>query len=129
MFRTTGGKLGFMSPHGGYDMLFGNLTLKSWDTATSAFDITEAIDGFEVDGSGYANDTLTNDNNGNQTYDGTQAYTYDAWNRLISVAHASRDSGGTLHVGQVSSSTSYDALGRRLVKTVTGTGTGNGIGH
>jgi RHS repeat-associated protein len=42
------------------------------------------------------------------------------------VAHASRDSGGTLHTGQVSSSTSYDALGRRIVKTVTGTGQWDG---
>ncbi len=78
------------------------LTIKSWDTATSAFDITEHYDNFTVDGSGYASETPRTDNNGNLTYDGVQQYAYDAWNRLVGIAHAYRDSGGTLRTAKPS---------------------------
>ncbi len=98
------------------------LTIKSWDAATSAFDITEHYDNFTVDGSGYASETPTYDLAGNLTYDGVQQYTYDAWNRLISVAHAYRDSGGTLQHGQTFDAMRYDAKGRRLSKAVSNTG-------
>ncbi|MGA2230288.1 MAG: hypothetical protein ABSH22_05260, partial [Tepidisphaeraceae bacterium] len=124
--RTTGGRIGFLPAFGGYYSQVGDLTLKSWDTSTSAFDITEATENFTLDGSYYADDTLTSDNNGNQTYDGLQAYTYDAWNRLKTVAHACSSSVGGACTGQVSSTTSYDALGRRIVKTVSDTGSWDG---
>ena len=35
----------------------------------------------------------TYDRNGNLTYDGLQQYTYDAWNRMMTAAHAYSDSG------------------------------------
>jgi RHS repeat-associated protein len=52
---------------------------------------------------------LAYDNNGNLTTDDAgQAYTYDAWNRLVAV----HDAGGT-----TLSSYAYDALGRRVIET------------
>jgi RHS repeat-associated protein len=69
-----------------------------------------------------ASDTEASDGNGNQTYDGTQAYTYDAWNRLMTVSHAYRDASGTLQHGQAFDTMAYDARGRRIVKAVNGTG-------
>jgi RHS repeat-associated protein len=75
-----------------------------------------------IDNSGWsAQDTPTNDNNGNLTYDGTQTYTYDAWNRMKTVAHAYRDSEG-VHSGQTLDTMTYDALNRRIVKAISGTG-------
>ena len=73
---------------------------------------------FKVDG---PKDRLS-DSSGNQTYDGTHAYTYDPWNRLITVSHASRDSSGNLQIGQAAVTMSYDARGRRITKTVANTG-------
>jgi YD repeat-containing protein len=71
---------------------------------------------------GMASDTEASDGNGNQTYDGTQAYTYDAWNRLMTVSHAYRDGSGTLQHGQAFDTMAYDARGRRILKAVNGTG-------
>jgi RHS repeat-associated protein len=51
---------------------------------------------------------LTYDANGNLTSDGTNTYTWDARNRLTAVS------------GGVSASFTYDALGRRISKTITG---------
>ena len=52
---------------------------------------------------------LAYDNNGNLTTDDAgQAYTYDAWNRLVAVQDAS---------GTTLSSYAYDALGRRVIET------------
>jgi hypothetical protein len=112
-----------------------DLTIKSYDTATSSFDVTELEEHFTVDSSGYSSDTLTYDNNGNLLYDGTQAYSYDAWNRLATVRHAYRDASGTLHTGQVFEvigyfdpvshlpvAAGYDAAGRRIMKAINGTG-------
>ena len=53
---------------------------------------------------------------GNLTYDGTQKYTYDAWNRLTQVAHAYRDSGGSLQTTGEWARMTYDGLGRRIEK-------------
>ncbi len=119
-FSSPGGMLGFLIQNG--FAYVDELTIKSWDTATSAFDITEHYDNFTVDGSGYASETPTYDLAGNLTYDGIQQYTYDAWNRLISVAHAYRDSGGTLQHGQTFDAMRYDAKGRRLSKAVSNSG-------
>jgi RHS repeat-associated protein len=102
-----------------------NFSLQSYDTATSSFDITEATEDFSVDGSNFANGNSTNlasDSNGNQTYDGTQVYTYDAWNRLITVSHGYRDGSNNLQHGQAAVTCSYDARGRRITKAVANTG-------
>lgn len=56
----------------------------------------------------FAGATLTYDNNGNLTSDGTNTYVWDARNRLIGM------SGGT------SASFAYDPLGRRVAKIVGG---------
>jgi RHS repeat-associated protein len=106
----------------------GDVTVSSYDAATSAFDIVEAYEPFAVDTNssnstyGMASDTEASDGNGNQTYDGTQAYTYDAWNRLMTVSHAYRDASGTLQHGQAFDTMAYDARGRRIIKAVNGTG-------
>src|SRR2546425_698800 len=51
---------------------------------------------------------LTYDANGNLTNDGTNTYTWDARNRLTAIS------------GGVSASFTYDALGRRISKTISG---------
>jgi RHS repeat-associated protein len=56
------------------------------------------------------------------TFDGTQQFTFDGWNRLVSVAHAYRNGSGTLSSGQASVTMSYDGKGRRVKKTVTNSG-------
>jgi RHS repeat-associated protein len=48
---------------------------------------------------------------------GTQAYTYDAWNRLKTVAHAYGD-GSNVHPGQPFAKMLYDASGRRIMKVI-----------
>jgi len=53
--------------------------------------------------------TLTYDLNGNLTSDGTNAYTWNARNQLVSIS------------GGVSASFQYDAFGRRVSKTIGGT--------
>jgi RHS repeat-associated protein len=50
---------------------------------------------------------LTYDNNGNITFDGTNTYTWDARNRLTNISRPG-----------LSASFDYDALGRRISKTV-----------
>lgn len=58
---------------------------------------------------------------GNLTYDGTQQYTYDAWNRMTKVAHAYRDGSG-VHAGHTACTIGYDGRGRRISKAIdTGT--------
>ncbi len=59
----------------------------------------------------FAGATLTYDQNGNLTNDGTNTYTWDTRNRLVGI------SGGS------TTSFSYDALGRRASKTTGGTTT------
>jgi RHS repeat-associated protein len=54
-------------------------------------------------------DMLTYDANGNLTFDGTTTYTWDARNRLTQMSNAN-----------VSASFVYDALGRRVSKTING---------
>ncbi len=50
---------------------------------------------------------------------GDFGYTYDAWNRLVSVRHAFRtSSGGSLQLGSTLSESRYDGLGRRIVRHV-----------
>ena len=54
-------------------------------------------------------DTLNYDANGNLTSDGTTTYTWDARNRLVQMSNAN-----------LLASFSYDALGRRVSKTING---------
>jgi len=123
-FSRTAGQIGFA------DWDFGevtNVTVKSYSTTTNSFSVTEAVENFAVDSSLNGTNTLAYDNNGNLTYDGLQAYTYDAWNRLKTVAHAYRiavaDGGdGNVHGGHVFDTLNYDAAGRRVMKVISGTG-------
>jgi YD repeat-containing protein len=96
--------------------------IRSWNTNTSAFDVVEHADNFGIDGSGNVTDTPVHDAAGNLTYDGSQKYTYDGWNRMKAVAHAYRDGAGSLQTGQTSATISYDGKGRRVKKAVSGTG-------
>jgi|GEM_PF-3470784 len=64
--------------------------MSSSDTTTSF-----KAGGITANGSGYAEETIDHDRNGNLIYDGVQKYTFDAWNRLRAIAHAYR-SGGTV---------------------------------
>jgi RHS repeat-associated protein len=98
-----------------------NLTIKSWNTSTSAFDITEHVDEFTTNGSNYAEEAIDYDRNGNLIYDGVQKYSYDAWNRMVAIAHAYRSS-GTVSAGQSSVTMKYDGKGRRIQKAISNTG-------
>ena len=55
---------------------------------------------------------------GKVTYDGEHVCMYDAWNRLVQVNRAYRDSGGTLQEKSVIATMTYDGLGRRIKKVV-----------
>jgi RHS repeat-associated protein len=59
----------------------------------------------------FAGATLTYDNNGNLTNDGTNTYVWDARNRLIGIS------------GGATATFAYDPLGRRVSKTINGTST------
>ncbi|MFO0836968.1 MAG: hypothetical protein U1D55_00455 [Phycisphaerae bacterium] len=59
---------------------------------------------------------------GNLTGDGLHLYRYDAWNRLVGVWYA--DAGGTGDAGQRVAAYAYDALFRRVSKTVSNQGLG-----
>jgi YD repeat-containing protein len=120
-FQSNGGRIGFSCD--GSSCSVDDLEVRSFNTATSAYDTIEQVEPFTVDSNGYSDETMQYDAAGNLSYDGVESYAYDAWNRLISVAHAYRDDSGTLHTGQVFQSMTYDGQGRRIVKAVTGTGT------
>lgn len=62
---------------------------------------------------GFGGQTLSYDLNGNLTSDGTNTYTWDARNRLASISGPA-----------VSASFQYDAVGRRISKTINGATTG-----
>jgi len=65
-----GGNFGFTLGYGSATV--DDIVIKSYNTSTSAFDITEAEEHFTVDSTtGYASDDLVYDNNGNLTYDVT----------------------------------------------------------
>ncbi|MFO0836948.1 MAG: hypothetical protein U1D55_00355 [Phycisphaerae bacterium] len=66
--------------------------------------------------------TFTHDAAGNLTADGPHLYRYDAWNRLAGVWYA--DAGGTGDAGQRVAAFAYDALFRRVSKTVSNQGLG-----
>src|SRR5207244_1538028 len=104
-FRTSGGLFGFAGRDTGVSI--GTLTVKS-NTGTTTFNTTELAENFSVGTTGFGSGTLSYDNAGNLTYDGNQAYTYDAWNRLVGVSHAYRNGSGTLSPGQTFVTMAYD---------------------
>jgi hypothetical protein len=63
--------------------------------------------------------------NGNLTFDGTQVYTYDAWNRLVGVAHGYTDGSGDVQSGETFDTMSYDGLGRLITEVISGEGSGH----
>ncbi|HVS70254.1 MAG TPA: hypothetical protein VHQ47_03250 [Phycisphaerae bacterium] len=63
--------------------------------------------------------------NGNLTFDGTQVYTYDAWNRLVGVAHGYTDGSGDVQSGETFDTMSYDGLGRLITEAISGEGSGH----
>jgi hypothetical protein len=124
-YPNTGGLTGFKAhdTYGSADIAISQVTVNSYDTGTSAFDIIEHFDNFSVNSStGVATNTLASDNNGNQTFDGSNVYTYDAWNRMVSVSHGYRDASNNLQHGHVFETITYDAKGRRVTKAINGTG-------
>jgi RHS repeat-associated protein len=124
-YPNTGGLLGFKchESYGSADIAISQVTVNSYDSSTSAFDITEHFDNFSVNSStGVATNTLASDSNGNQTFDVSNVYTYDAWNRMVSVAHGYRDASNNLQHGHVFETITYDAKGRRVTKAINGTG-------
>ncbi|MCL2641786.1 MAG: hypothetical protein FWD53_13130, partial [Phycisphaerales bacterium] len=139
VFRNTGGQFAFTVPHvlghGHQGASFDDVTIKSWNASANGGVgawVTEIEEKFTVDSSGYSgNETINDysqkphyDNNGNMLFDGTQVYTYDAWNRMKTVAHGYRDGPNVsdIHSGQVFCTTSYDAANRRIIKAISNRG-------
>jgi YD repeat-containing protein len=90
-----------------------NLTLQSDRDSNGSYETTEAVESFTIDNDGYADETPTTDASGNLTYDGVLRYRYDAWNRLVSVNKAYRDSSGNLQEGSTVVTMAYDGLGSK----------------
>ncbi len=84
------------------------------DNAIDSYIVDEAFDSTSV--------TVTHDNAGNLTYDGTYRYTYDPWNRLVKTTlNAAGDQGGSQQDITIQTA-KYDGLGRRVQKAVTNSG-------
>jgi hypothetical protein len=62
------------------------------------------------------------DASGNLTYHGLYGYTYDAWNRLVKVQTAYRDTNGAVQETATVATMEFDGLTRRIVKAVTNQG-------
>ena len=86
-------------------------------------DAVNAITERYVDGAGTA-DVFAHDAAGNLIDDVTHEYTYDAWNRIVAVDDANDPNPQTRGI----STYSYDALGRRINKTVANSGALNTAG-
>jgi hypothetical protein len=80
------------------------------------YETLEHVENFTVDVNGYATETLTHDMARNLTYDGIDQYGYDAWNRMVKVTKAYRDSSDTLHSGSVIDTMRDDDDDRRIGK-------------
>lgn len=81
-------------------------------------DTVDVWDGFTINASDQAEETLTHDAAGNLIYDDCYQFTYDAWKRLVKVQRAYRTSGGTLTATSTVATMRYDGTGRRTVKAV-----------
>ena len=115
-FDMSGGMIGFMGAN--TDIAIDNLTLKSDRDANGTYETIEHVEPFTLDTNGAVQETLTHDDAGNLTYDGVYQYTYDAWNRLVTITKAYRDDQGTLQTGSTVATLSYDGLGRRITKAI-----------
>src|SRR2546422_539431 len=97
-----------------YDAAGNRVSLTRANAAASL--IPQAVSNTAYDGANqqtqFNGTTLTYDANGNLTNDGTTTYTWDARNRLTGLS------------GAVTASFTYDGLGRRTRKTISGTTTG-----
>ena len=115
-FDMIGGMLGLVSRW--YNVRVSDFELRTDRDANGSYETTEVVEDFSLDSNGYADAGPTHDAAGNLSYDGVYQYTYDAWNRLVTVTKAYRDSGGVLQSGSVVQESEYDGLGRRIVKAV-----------
>ena len=115
----TGGRLGLKNIS--WWALLDNLTLESDHDGDEQWTV-EHVEHFTADANGFVTDTLEHDAAGNLTYDGTFHYTYDAWNRQVTVTKAYRDDQGNLKLGSVVQENEYDGLGRRIVVAVKNSG-------
>ena len=95
-----------------------DLTIRSdsdKDGVLEATDTVETVETFTVT-DGAAAETPACDAAGNLTYDGLHAYTYDAWNRLVTVRRAYPDGSAGHTEGSTIATLTYDGLGRRSAK-------------
>jgi hypothetical protein len=74
-FDMIGGMIGFASRVGVGSV--DDVTVRSWNTSTSSFDVAEHVDTFDVDGSNRSSVDPAHDAAGNMTFDGVQKFTYD----------------------------------------------------
>ncbi|WP_432799583.1 hypothetical protein [Poriferisphaera sp. WC338] len=125
--NNGGGQVGWLSRHA--TSYVDDFMLRTDADGNGSFETVEHFDDFEVDNDGYADNTMAYDAAGNMTFDGVYTYTYDAWNRMISVKKAYRDTNGVLQSGSNIITMQYDALGRRIVKKVENSGDLNAEYH
>ena len=111
-----------LSPHYYGVATIDDFTLRMDRDANGSYETTEVVERFTLDATGHAGDTLEYDAAGNLTYDGTFHYTYDAWNRQVTVTKAYRDDNGVIQLGSVIQENEYDGLGRRIVVKVQNSG-------
>ncbi|MEW6246480.1 MAG: RHS repeat-associated core domain-containing protein [Nitrospirota bacterium] len=97
IYDTAGNRTSLIRANGAASLLPSAVTLATYDAANQQTQFGGA--------------TLTYDQNGNLTNDGTNTYTWDARNRLVGIS------------GGVTASFSYDSLGRRISKTISGSTT------
>ena len=124
-FPLTGGQVGFRATFG--TALMRHFTLET-DHDNNGVWTTEYDQAYNHPG-GYATVAYAHDAAGNLTFDGVYAYHYDAWNRLVQVSNAYRDSGGVVQEGSIITTMRYDGLGRRIVKHVQHHGDHNAVQH
>jgi hypothetical protein len=87
-----------------------DLTVKVDTDANGSYETSAHVDSFDQN-NGYAEDKLTHDAAGNLTYDGIFVYRFDAWNRLVTVKKAYRDSAGNVQANLTMAELAYDGLG------------------
>ncbi len=121
-FNDVTGLVGFLADSEVYvDDLTVRLDTDSDDDYTDEVDAV--IEAFDLDtASSSDGEHLEHDAKGNLTYDGVFKYTYDAWNRMVKVERAWRDSSGTIHANLIVQKNTYDGLGRRIVKEIDNSG-------
>lgn len=106
---------GATDPSGGLFSI-DNLTVYADNNGDGAFNTLEYKDNFTSDG-GVTLEPVY-DKAGNLTFDGRYQYTYDAWNRLVSIERAWREGTGPVETGSEVSIMAYDGLGRRIKKVI-----------